>query len=218
MERMGLRGWLLGALGVVGVLAMLAIPSASTVGTTGGQSPAPAVAKPAVVPGCEQGCETVFSSPLPGGGRLDGLSSHGSSVLAYWIGGNLLDTKQVLGTEGRPYDSVTSGTCGSGRCSVTFEYGAHSAAVASLRLDTKITVNGTVEGILADARDLNGDGMPDASIRQSTYEPSFSLAPMYWETYLLQGDNLVPTGCSEPVHGPQDPPAVPATGQCPLNI
>ncbi|WP_246272425.1 hypothetical protein [Amycolatopsis acididurans] len=214
---MGLRGWLAGAVGVAGIVATLAIPSASTVGTTSGQAPAPPP-KPVVVPGCEQGCQTVFSAALPGGRRLDGLSSAGGAVLAYWSGGNLLGTTQVRGSDGRPYERVTGGVCGSGHCSVTFDFGAHSAAVASLRLDSKITVGTTVEGVVADARDLDGDGIPDAAVRQSTYDPSFALAPLYWETYLLRGDDLVPTGCSAPVHGPQDAPAAPVTGECPMNI
>ncbi|HVW41654.1 MAG TPA: hypothetical protein VHC18_09920 [Amycolatopsis sp.] len=211
--RRGLRGSLLGVLGVV----TLAIPAAAC--TTPAAPAPPPAAPPPVVPGCEQGCETVFSDPLDGGRRLDALQHEGTgSVLAYWDGAHLLDTTPVLGTDGHPYDHATGGLCGRGRCSVTFEYGVHSAAVAAIRLDSKITVTGTAEGVVADAHDLNGDGVPDAAIRQSTYEPSFATAPLYWMTYLQQGDQLVPTGCTTPVQGQQPAPAAPATGACPGNI
>jgi len=215
MERMtrGLRWWLLAALAAV----TLAIPSAACTPTSA--PPAPPAPPPPVVPGCEQGCQTMFSAPLDGGRRLDGLRNEGTgSVLAYWDGRNLLDSVQVLGSDGHPYDRATGGLCGRGHCSVTFEYGVHSAAVASVRLDAKITVLETVEGVVADAHDLDGDGVPDAAIRQSTYEPSFALAPLYWVTYLEQDDRLVPTGCTTPVQGQVPAPAAPASGPCPGNI
>ncbi len=214
MERMkrGLRRCALAALGV----AVLAIPSAAAF--TAAPAPPPAAAPPPVVPGCEQGCETVFTAGLPGGRRLEGLRFRGGSVLAYWEGAKLLDSKQVLGSDGHPYETVTAGLCGAGRCSVAFEYGVHSAAVASVRLDAEITVDTAVEGIVADVRDLNGDGRPDASVRQSTYEPSFALAPLYWETYVQQDDRLVPTGCTTPVQAFEAAPAAPATGPCPTNV
>ncbi|HJQ48824.1 MAG TPA: hypothetical protein VJ870_21225 [Amycolatopsis sp.] len=211
--RRGLRGGLLVALGV----ATLAIPSASVIATSA-SAPPPVAAPPPVVPGCEQGCEETFSAPLDGGRRLDGLHAASGDVLAYWDGARLLDSAPVLGTDGHPYDRATGGVCGRGHCSVTFEFGVHSAAVAAIRLDSKITVTATVEGITADARDLDGDGMPDAAIRQSTYEPSFAEAPLYWMTYLEQSDKLVPTGCTAPVHGQEPAPVAPASGACPANI
>ncbi|GHF76195.1 hypothetical protein FHX82_002518 [Amycolatopsis bartoniae] len=212
----GLRGSVLALLAVV----TLAIPSAAALqAPVAPQQAAPVVTAPPVVPGCEQGCETVFSAALPGGHRLDGLQhAGGGNVLAYWNGTSLVDTAQVIGSDGHPYDVVTAGVCGAGHCSVAFEYGVHSAAVASLRLDTKITVDATVEGVASDARDLNGDGSPDASVRQSTYVPSFALAPLYWETYEQQDDKLVLTGCTTPVQGMEPAPTALATGPCPTNV
>ncbi|GHE76779.1 hypothetical protein GCM10017786_02450 [Amycolatopsis deserti] len=207
----GIRGCLLALLGVVA----LAIPSAAAITTT---APPRVAGPPPVVPGCEQGCQTVFSAALPGGHRLDGLHGAGGSVLAYWNGASLVDTAQVLGSDGHPYERLTAGLCGAGWCSVAFEYGVHSAAVAALRVDTKITVDTAVEGVSADVRDLNADGLPDAAVRQSTYEPSFALAPLYWVTYLQQDGHLMPTGCTTPVQAYEPAPVTPATGPCPTNI
>ncbi|WP_435582508.1 hypothetical protein [Amycolatopsis thermoflava] len=208
----GLRRCMLALLGVL----TLAIPSAAEM--TRPAAP-PVAGPPPVVPGCEQGCETMFSAALPGGHRLDGLHGVGGNVLAYWDGANLVDTTQVRGSDGQPYERVTAGLCGTGRCAVAFEFGAHSAAVAALRVDTKITVVDTaVEGVAADVRDLNADGLPDATVRQSTYEPSFALAPLYWVTYVQQDDHLVPTGCTTPVQAYEEAPITVATGACPTNV
>ena len=220
MERMR-RGLRSGLIAVVGV-ATLAIPSAACTTPSGTPAPsapsAPPSAAPPVVPGCEQGCQETFSAALDGGRRLEALHRGAGNVLAYWDGARLLDSAPVLGTDGRPYETATGGLCARGACSVTFEYGVHSAAVAAIRLDAKITVTATVEGVVADAHDLDGDGVPDAAIRQSTYEPSFATAPLYWVTYLRQGDRLVPTGCTAPVQGQVPAPAAPATGACPGTI
>ncbi len=207
----GFRDCLLALLSVV----TLAVPSAAAITTSGAPQ---ADGPPPVVPGCEQGCETTFSAALPGGHRLDGLHGAGGNVLAYWDGASLVDTAQVRGSDGQPYERVTAGLCGAARCSVAFEYGAHSAAVATLRVDTKITVDTAVEGVSADVRDLNADGLPDAAVRQSTYEPSFALAPLYWVTYVQQDDHLVPTGCTTPVQAYEPAPLTPATGPCPTNV
>ncbi|MFD4195105.1 MULTISPECIES: hypothetical protein [Amycolatopsis] len=208
----GLRRCVLALLGVL----TLAIPSAAEMTRP---APPPVAGPPPVVPGCEQGCETMFSAALPGGHRLDGLHGVGGNVLAYWDGAHLVDTTQVRGSDGQPYERVTAGLCGAGRCAVAFEFGAHSAAVAALRVDTKITVVDTaVEGVAADVRDLNADGLPDAAVRQSTYEPSFALAPLYWVTYVQQDDHLVPTGCTTPVQAYEEAPITVATGACPTNV
>jgi hypothetical protein len=163
----------------------LAIPSAAATAQ-----------QPPVVPGCEQGCESAFSVPLPGGARLDGLRTKTGSLLAYWDGTTLRDSTAVRGSDGHAYESVNSAVCGGNRCSVSFSYGAHSSAVASVSLGAKITVTDTVEGVIADIRDLNGDGQPDAAIRQSTYYPNFAQAPLYWETYVERDGRFVRTGCT----------------------
>jgi hypothetical protein len=192
----GYRKWMVGALGATA----LVIPSAAA-----------NAQQPPVVPGCEQGCETAFSVSLPDGTRLDGLRTKTAGLLAYWDGTRLRDTTQVRGSDGYPYKSVESAVCGDSRCSVSFTYGAHSSAVASVSLAAKITVTDTVEGVSADVRDLNGDGQPDASLRQSTYYPSFAEAPLYWETYVERDGRFVRTGCDPSPAAP----VTPASGACP---
>ncbi|HVV10416.1 hypothetical protein [Amycolatopsis sp.] len=204
----GYRKWMVAAAGV----AVLAVSSAAAGTTAGAVTPVAAPAQ-AVVPGCEQGCESVFSVALPGGSRLEGLQRGMSAYLAYWDGAALKDSTQVQGTDGFPYATVTGAVCASDRCTVSFGYGAHAGAVAAVQLGAKITVTDKVEGVTAEARDLNGDGEPDAIVRQSTYEPDFASAPLYWETYLSHNGHLVRTGCTAPG---ADTPAGAVAGGCPV--
>ncbi|KAA9153814.1 hypothetical protein FPZ12_033645 [Amycolatopsis acidicola] len=164
------------------------------------------------MPGCEQGCESVFSVALPGGTRLEGLQAGTSAYLAYWDGAALRDSTQVQGTDGFPYSQVKGALCLADRCTVSFGYGAHAGAVAAVRLGSKITVTGKAEGVAADVRDLNGDNEPDAVVRQSTYEPDFATGPQYWETYLGHDGHLVLTGCTPPG---ADEPAKASVNGCP---
>jgi hypothetical protein len=200
----GYRKWMVGALGVSALgVSVLAIPSAAAT--------APPVP---VVPGCEQGCDTVFSVPLPHGARLDGLRSQAGSLLAYWTGDTLSDSTAVRGSDGFPYERVNSASCAENQCSVSFGYGAHSSAVAAVSLDSRIDVTDTVEGLDADTRDLNGDGRPDAALRQSTYYPNFAQAPLYWETYVTHNGRFTRTGCTVPTTRPGPAPATAVSGSC----
>jgi hypothetical protein len=196
---------LVGALGVSALgVSVLAIPSAAAT--------APRVP---VVPGCEQGCDTAFSVSLPDGGRLEGLRTAAGSLLAYWNGDTLRDSTAVRGSDGFPYERVNSASCGDNRCSVSFGYGAHSSAVAAVSLGSRIDVTDTVEGLDADARDLNGDGLPDAALKQSTYYPNFAQAPLYWETYVAHGGGFTRTGCTVPTPQPAPAPSTAVWGSCP---
>lgn len=194
----GYLKWIAGALGV----AALTVPSAA------------AATQPAtVVPGCEKGCDVAFSRQLPGGKRLEGLSSGTYSALALWRGKTLLDHIQVRGRDGYAYEFVEGATCASDRCSVGYVYGAHSGAVASVAVSDRLTVTDTVEGASTGTvtRDLNGDGQPDAAVQQSTYMPNFAQAPQYWETYVQRNGKFTRTGCT----GNNAPaPVRLATGPC----
>jgi hypothetical protein len=204
------RKWTVGgAIALVGAAA-LTIPSAAAE-----ERPA------AVVPGCELGCETTFSVPLAGGARLDGVRTKTgespASILAYWDGTTLRGSTQVRGIDGYPYSTATSAVCAAERCSVSFDYGAHSSAVASVLLDAGITVTDVAEGDAGGAAtpDLNGDGRPDAVVKGSTYEPSFAEAPQYWATFVERNGHFARTGCTTPVRETSFAPTAVATGACP---
>jgi len=211
--------WL--ASGVVLASGLLAAPAGAAAET--GESPARSV------PGCETGCETVFSLSLPNDVSFEGLrpsdpASGLNTLLAYSAGGQLRAVDEVTGSDGRPYDAILSAACGfagdAQRCSVGYGYGAHSGAVASVLLtwDRGIEVTSFAEGGAGPVGtpDLDGDGAPDAVVKQSTGIPDHASAPQFWQTFVERDGLFVSTGCTEPATGPQDEPAAPATGTCVL--
>ncbi|WP_158887340.1 hypothetical protein [Amycolatopsis anabasis] len=182
-----------------------------------------------VVPGCEQGCERAFSVSLPDNGRLEGLRAKDAdgfpvSYLAYWSGPMLRASTQVRDVrQGWTYEWVDAAACGpdgeAQRCSVSFGTGAHSGAVASVRVGPRdgIVVTDTVLGSAPNTgvADLNGDGRPDAAIKESTYEPSYADGPQYWQTFVQRDGKFTRTGCTAPSMEAQPVPAAPVSGECP---
>lgn len=110
--------------------------------------------------------------------------------------------------------------------------GAHGtvAVVVDLGGDAP-AVTGRVSGGTPDAAlgDLDGDGLLDVALRQTTAEPSYAAAPRYWQTFRdtggpgpAGGDGgdpdpapgaLASTGCGGT--GPAAPPSRLLTGPCP---
>ncbi|MCX6466199.1 MAG: hypothetical protein NTW05_21795 [Pseudonocardiales bacterium] len=109
--------------------------------------------------------------------------------------------------------------------------GAHGtvAVVVDLGGDAP-AVTGRVSGVTPDAAlgDLDGDGLLDVALRQTTAEPSYAAAPRYWQTFRdtggpgpAGGDGdpdpapgaLASTGCGGT--WPAAPPSRLLTGPCP---
>lgn len=217
----GFRRWMLHAASVALTSCALTVPSVA--------SATPAHQPPTVVPGCENACETAFSIQFPDNVRFEGLRGRDSaglpvSYLAYWVGDDLRDARQIHDADnGWAYEWADTAACGyngnAQRCSVSFGTGAHGGAVASVLLlyNEGIVVSDTVLGGAGDTRvaDLTGDGRADAAVTQSTYEPSYADAPQYWETYREQDGQFARTECTTPTKQPQQTPDKLVHGPCP---
>ncbi len=186
---------------------------------------APAVAEtkvgPAVAPpGCETGCEQVFSEELGYGAHVEGWrdasSPSGHSVLAYYIGGELRDTATL------DYEYAEQARCGwdgdAQRCVVSYATGAHSSGAKSVffTADDGIEITDDVLGAAPGATPtyLDDNGRADVALRQSTYEPNYAEAPQYWETYLEFEGKFVRTGCTAPEEGSSPAPTEPVYASC----
>ncbi|WP_214366652.1 hypothetical protein [Pseudonocardia sp. H11422] len=201
--------------------AALALLTAAPAAATPPPSPDPLTA----VPGCERGCSVVFVRELPDDVRLAGLRTTDvatgprRSYVAYWIGDRLHAV-----AEPERQATVRDGACGYGegdaqRCAVSFTVGAHGSSVVSMLLtgDRGIEVTDRVRAGTPDAviADLNGDGRPDAVLRQGSDAPDHSAPPWYWETWSERNGTFVRTGCTAPGHGREAAPRKPVYGHCP---
>ncbi|HEX3788531.1 MAG TPA: hypothetical protein VHW44_11770 [Pseudonocardiaceae bacterium] len=207
------------------VVPPVATTTAPKAPTTTHQAP-----DPKTVPGCEKGCQVAFSTVLPGDGRLEGLvasldSTGGETgILAYWVSGRLVSHQVETGGDSTigdlPQQAVCQGTGSTQHCIVSFEAGAHGGVARLLTLSphTGVTVTDLVSGDDADTElvDLNHDGVTDAVMRLSTYEPDYATAPQAWQTVLVHNGRFdAPTGCTVPVPGAGPAPTSPVTGNCP---
>ncbi|MGJ7907572.1 hypothetical protein ACOQFL_13970 [Actinopolyspora sp. H202] len=199
----------------IGAAALAAAVSGTVLPTA--SAAAPARQQP---PGCETDCEKVFDLSLPYDVRFTGWRDDsapgGRSVLAYYIGDELHDSREL------PDRGVQDAECGwdgdAQRCAVTYYTGAHSTGALSalLTADRGIEETDSVRGGAPGAtlRQLDGNGRPDVALRQSTYDPNYADAPKYWETYLEFEGKFVRTGCGAPEQQPSPAPTEPLYGSC----
>lgn len=191
-------------------------------------TPAAFAAEPAPIPdapGCEQACTVVFDLHLPDDVRFIGLNGDalapggfGASQLVYMVGDEVREAKP---TPDRGF--LHAASCGydgdAQRCAVSYEIGAHSAMVVSalLTYDKGIEITDEVIGdsAVSQLTDLDGNGRPDATVRMSTYDPSYAGAPQYWMTYLENEGKFVRSGCGPLENQPSPAPTAPLTGSCP---
>ncbi|GAB2762182.1 hypothetical protein GCM10027174_43510 [Salinifilum aidingensis] len=172
-------------------------------------------------PGCETGCEQVFSHQVGYGAHVEGWRAAPSessrySVLAYYVGGELRDTARF------DDERVEQGSCGwegdAQRCAITYTTGAHSSGAKSVFLtaDGGIETTDDIVGAAPGAAlaSLDGNGRADVVLRRSTYEPNYAAAPQYWETYLEFEGKFVRTGCTAPEHGHSPVPSEPVYASC----
>jgi hypothetical protein len=170
------------------------------------------------------GCTTVFSATLPHGAHLDGvLQGENTGWLDYYSGGRLVTRTGLSETKPQQYDEPTTGHCqvvgGVQRCAVAYDTGAHAGAVVLVKVNPgkgiEITDRAAGDSSDASVNDLNKDGLSDAAVVESTFDPDYASAPQFWHTYVQRGGKLVSTGCTKPSTTPQPAPTTVATGSCP---
>lgn len=174
-------------------------------------------------------CTTVFSVTLPHDAHLDGVQWRNGDTSAqgwldYYVADRLVARSGLSEDTPQPGDAdhpVAAACVPAGRvarCAVSYDTGAHTSAVLLLVAGpaSGIHITDRVEDSAAGAwlTDLNGDGLPDASVVESTLRPDYAHAPRFWHTYLQRGGKLVSTGCSAPATAPGPRPDHPETGPC----
>jgi hypothetical protein len=188
-----------------------------------------------MVAGCETECVVVTTFTLGGGAELVALRGRTvagvpHSFLRYRHDGVV---RAVTRPGQLPFDLIESLDCdpiphsvGSGavvaRCVAVFSAGTHSSGGALLTVDTdgRVRLLDTVEATAPGGRaaDLDGDGLLDLVLAQSTYQPDFATAPIFWQTWLRRADEFVPTGCTEPRIPAGPVPSSAVRGYCPSTI
>jgi hypothetical protein len=172
------------------------------------------------------GCKTEFSAALPDGAHLDGvLQTTGDDVLGwidYYSGNRLVQRSGLSAATPQDYDAPTAGHCqvvsGVQRCAVSFAAGAHSGGVDLVRVTPGVGTT-TTDRVIGDSAgasigDLDHDGVSDAALEDSTFEPDYASAPNFWHTYVQRNGKLVSTGCDTPTTQPRQAPTTALTGTC----
>lgn len=174
------------------------------------------------------GCTTVFSVALPHNAHLDGVQWRNGDTSAqgwldYYVADRLVarsglsEDAPLPGDADHPVAAACVPAARAARCAVSYDTGAHTSAVLLLVAGpTGIHITDRVEGNAAGVAltDLDADGLPDASVLDSTLRPDYGHAPRFWHTYLQRGGKLVSTGCSAPATAPDPRPDRPETGPC----
>ncbi|WP_156365226.1 hypothetical protein [Sciscionella sediminilitoris] len=180
------------------------------------------------VPGCGSGCSKVFDRYLGNGIHFEGYRSTGGfgpSFAATRQDGKLTSLVNLTSQQPNGIEYFESGQCslpkdGTSLCLVTGAVGAHSEAAMAMRVDTSTGRIAVTDSVLHSTPtqqigDLNGDGIPDVALRESTWEPDYARAPQYYLTYALSpAGKLTRSGCSAPTTMSTPPPRALLTGSC----
>lgn len=193
-------------------------------------APTTTVVKPKVR--CAQ-CTTEFSVRLSRDAHLDGvLWTDGPTRIGwldYYAHDRLVARSGLSEATPQPgdWDTPRTGKCravaGIQRCAVAYDTGAHSSGVVLFTVGTGgIHITDRVVGAAAGAwlNDLDGDGLPDATVVDVRFTTDYADSPTVWHTFVQRGGKLVDTGCSAPLPtltGAIAPPTKAETGRCPAS-
>ncbi len=194
---------------------------------TGSAAAAGAPKDGADVPGCGDSCSKAFDYDIGNGYTLEGLHTPAGPASEGFIAtrhdDRLVSSMQLDRLRPNGIEHLDGSQCvregARATCVIAGQYGTYSETVLALRVsntDGSITVTDSVLHSTSSysISDLVGDGIPDVTMVESTFDPTHATAPRYQLTYLLQAGKFHLTGCTAPSKDSQPMPTAPLNGVC----